>query len=69
MGVMMKTWALVVCIIRACGPLPPDPGGRDQLILSELPAVVRAAPCNDGISACKVYHQKAIGNGWIEIVR
>jgi hypothetical protein len=67
----MMLWALIVCISPTCGPIPADPAGRDHLVLSALPTPAPARKCDTkvyGNSGCHLYHQKAIGNGWIEIV-
>jgi hypothetical protein len=67
-----NTQTLVVCLTQPCGPLPDDGQNRNSyLVLQSFPEPDPQRKCDTaiyGLSGCKLYHQKSIGNGWMEII-
>jgi hypothetical protein len=65
-------WTVVVCTAQPCGPLPDDGRSRNSyLVLNAFPKPDPQRKCDTaiyGLSYCNLYHQKSIGNGWMEII-
>jgi hypothetical protein len=68
----MCAWTLVMCLTQPCGPLPDDGHDRNSyLVLQSFPKPDPQRKCDTatyGNSGCHLYHQKSIGNGWVEII-